>query len=86
MAIALPKRRFTVFEYHKMVEAGILSGLVGLVMQDTGCRMGRMGRAEFLPHPKGAKPMSGLSLFSLLHSVTSSLRHSVTFFMTHARP
>jgi Uma2 family endonuclease len=25
MAIALPKRRFTVFEYHKMVEAGILS-------------------------------------------------------------
>lgn len=45
-----------------------------------------MGRAEFLPHPKGAKPMSGLSLFSLLHSVTSSLRHSVTFFMTYARP
>jgi hypothetical protein len=36
MAIVLPKRRFTVFEYHKMVEAGILSGLVGLLIQDAG--------------------------------------------------
>jgi hypothetical protein len=42
MAIALPKRRFTVFEYHKVVEAGILSGLVGLLMQDGANGEGRV--------------------------------------------